>query len=107
MVPLRLADGSTGREGRVEVYYDDQWGSMCDNYMDLANANVICYQLGFGTALNFRRDAFFRPGSGPVWLSSVDCSGLEDGLNECDHNGWGYTSICDHGDDVGVICNGG
>ena len=43
---IRLADGLTEYEGRVEICYDNHWGSVCGNYWDNSEANVVCRQLG-------------------------------------------------------------
>ena len=47
----------------------------------------------------------YGPGSDPIWLSDVYCgSGAENALEDCDHNGWGDTSSCDHDHDVTITC---
>ena len=43
---VRLADGLTEYEGRVEICYDNHWGGVCGNYWDNSEANVVCRQLG-------------------------------------------------------------
>ena len=44
---IRLAGGSLDSEGRVEVCYNHQWGTVCDNGWNPVDANVACSQLGF------------------------------------------------------------
>lgn len=47
---VRLADGSSPLEGRVEACYDGVWGTICSNSWSLANAAVVCRQLGFSSS---------------------------------------------------------
>ena len=102
MTPVRLVDGSTHREGRVEIMYQDEWGSVCDDYFTDLSAEVICRQLGFTGGVT-RYNAYFQQATGPIWMDDVGCTGQERGLGECWHDGWGKSDCC-HGDDVGVIC---
>ena len=44
---IRLVDGPTFHQGRVEVCLNQEWGSVCDNNWTTADANVACRQLGF------------------------------------------------------------
>lgn len=45
---LRLAGSGRPREGRLEVYYNGRWGTVCDDYFDYLDASVACFQLGLG-----------------------------------------------------------
>ena len=46
-VQVRLAGGIHPREGRVEVWYNNTWGTICDDDFDQLDAAVICNMLGF------------------------------------------------------------
>ena len=46
---IRLLDGVTSYEGRVEVCRNDEWGTVCDNGWNTSDAQVVCRQLGFET----------------------------------------------------------
>jgi len=48
VIAVRLVDGPSAREGRLEVQYDGQWGTVCDDEFTDAAAAVVCYMLGYG-----------------------------------------------------------
>jgi len=45
---IRLAGSNQAHEGRLEVYYNGVWGTVCDDLFDDTDASVACFQLGFG-----------------------------------------------------------
>ena len=120
---LRLVGGEVEHEGRLEMYYNGQWGTICDDYWTEEDEDVACKQLGYsegseGQAQRLRaqllgstgayrfRPTYFGAGSGPIHLDDVLCNGNETSLLMCPrvrnkpvgkHN-------CRHREDVGVRC---
>ena len=45
------SDGVSG--GRLEVFFNGKWGTVCDDLFDINDADVACRQLGFSRALRF------------------------------------------------------
>ena len=89
--------------GRVEVLYSGTWGTICGDYWDLQDANVVCHQLGYDGALRAVRNAAFGQGTGQIWLNDVRCVGNERSISHCSHLGWGAHN-CRHDKDAGVVC---
>ncbi|XP_037396073.1 scavenger receptor cysteine-rich type 1 protein M130-like isoform X2 [Pygocentrus nattereri] len=100
---VRLVDGGSRCAGRVEVLHRGQWGTVCDDYWDMTAAAVVCRELRCGEAVDVLSKAHFGPGSGPVWMDDVYCSGSESTLKNCLSAEWGNHN-CDHSKDAGVIC---
>ena len=96
-------DGYGPHEGRLEIYYDGEWGTVCDDLFDTVNAEVACRQLGYYGGM-VPGVGSFPQGTGPILLDSVVCIGNETELGYCAHDCWGCND-CSHGEDVGVICS--
>ena len=122
---IRLADGPSSLSGRVEICYNNQWGTVCNNYWDVNDARVVCRQLGyldFGMQClyNYAREYCYRGilrlgitvstftaggGKGGIFLNRVGCTGTELSLLDCMHDGIGVHA-CSHHQDAGVECLG-
>ncbi|XP_067995180.1 macrophage receptor MARCO isoform X1 [Melanerpes formicivorus] len=96
---IRIAGG--GRRGRVEIFHQGSWGTICDDGWSIQDANVVCRMLGYSQATSaFTASA----GSGQIWLDDVNCSGHEYSITECQKPDWGVNN-CSHSEDAGVECN--
>ena len=101
---LRLIGGTQSNEGRVEVYYSGEWGTICDDSWQIQDADVICKQLGFEGAKEIYYRALFGEGDGPIWIDQINCPTSASSILECEHNGWGVND-CKHSEDAGVTCS--
>nr|XP_019953641.1 PREDICTED: lysyl oxidase homolog 3 isoform X2 [Paralichthys olivaceus] len=90
-------------EGRVELFYKGEWGTICDDDFSITNANVLCRQLGFVSATGWTHSAKYGKGQGKIWLDNVQCNGGERSIDHCKSRGWG-NSDCTHDEDAGVVC---
>ena len=90
----------------MEVYYNSVWGTVCDDFWDLNDAQVVCTELGFGKALTAAHRAVYGEGSGEIWLDDVSCVGTESTIRNCSHGGWG-SHDCSHNEDASVNCSAG
>ncbi|XP_057882633.1 antigen WC1.1-like [Melospiza georgiana] len=106
-VELRLAGGSSPCAGRVEVKLQGHWGTVGDDNWDMEDAEVVCQQLGCGSASGaFSARDRFGVGDGLVSLALVDCRGDEATLWDCMIRGWGPYNSSIHGLDAAVVCQG-
>ncbi|CAI8020957.1 Galectin-3-binding protein A [Geodia barretti] len=107
---VRLADGLTANEGRVEICLDGEWGTICDHHWGSSEARIVCQQLGLPAE---HADAIYRYGgvSGLIHYAGFRCDGTETQLSLCpaDQINSSTTQItnCQHLEDAGVRCTNG
>ena len=122
---------SGGSSGRLEIYYNGQWGTVCDDGFGPTDADVVCRQLGYQrasrygsvgslgyvhsccsywcilhwicTALQLLFLSYSR-GTGTIWLTNVRCTSFSTSLASCGHSGYGNTQSCYHSEDVAISC---
>ncbi|NXG14410.1 LOXL2 oxidase, partial [Grallaria varia] len=104
-IQLRLAGQKRKHnEGRLEVFYGGEWGTVCDDDFSIHAARVACRELGYLEAVSWLPSSKYGKGEGKIWLDNVHCTGKETTLAACASNGWGV-SDCKHTEDVGVVCS--
>ena len=102
---VRLVDGVTNREGRVEVFANGAWGTVCDDKFDINEAHVICRMLGYSGALAAFGGAYYGRGKGKILMDELECAGDEQDIFDCPMNAAIGIHDCTHREDAGVECN--
>ena len=117
--PLRLVGGTGDHEGRLEIGYMGEWGTVCDDYWTDVEAGVVCRILEFelGAVDNRGRTwdeqgRSLPPNFGPtpagvgMLLDNVNCEGNETSLLACPRRGNPDVgkSDCRPSEAVGVQC---
>ena len=87
--------------GRIEVYLNGEWGTVCSDNWNFKSVGVACAQLGYG--LVFSTPISYSEGMGPIWLSGLSCTGREGRLVECPCDAV-VSDRCDHSQDLGAHC---
>ena len=95
-----IGDGEN--EGRLEIFYRGEWGTICDDGWGISDTQVACRNLGFTTG-SMSCCGGLGQGTGSIWLDDVQCTGSESSLADCASRGIGIHN-CRHGEDVGVRC---
>ncbi|KAL5005654.1 hypothetical protein ScPMuIL_016812 [Solemya velum] len=92
---VRLVDGGSANTGRVEVFYNGRWGTVCDDEWTDLNTAVICNELGFNVTHMASLVDDVPVGTGDIWLDEVSCHGTEPTLLGCNFADFGFND-CAH-----------
>ena len=95
----------------MEVYYNGEWGFVCNDGWDLNNTKVVCTELGYGPAITATHPYHLTSGLGVsskhTWLDEVNCVGTEMTIANCSHGEWRIHDYdCSNGEVAGVRCAG-
>eukprot|EP00057_Strongylocentrotus_purpuratus_P024417 XP_011678891.1 PREDICTED: deleted in malignant brain tumors 1 protein-like [Strongylocentrotus purpuratus] len=98
---VRIA--SSTNSGRVEIFYNGAWGTVCDDSFDATDAGVICRMLGYssGSAICCGGAG---AGTGSILVDNLACTGSETDILLCPHAGL-LVHNCGHGEDAGITCS--
>ena len=106
-------DGMTEVTGIVEIAYNNEWRSVCDDSWTYRGARVVCRELGYTVEERETVAALIELPFGPdadenrwYWLDDVNCEGNEATLLECPHAEIG-THNCGARERAGVTCGKG
>lgn len=100
---IRLRGGYDDASGRVELFNGVEWGTVCDDGWDIRDANVVCRQLGFGSAYEATHWADDGEGLGKILLTDLNCYGNESSIKNCRRKL--HNNLCTHSEDAGVKCH--
>ena len=120
---IRLQGGIYSNEGRVEVYCNGQWGTICDDGFDSNDALVLCKQLGYSNYTSYNHLALYvyivkqtvlsvysvvcRSGNSSqhIWMSNLACSNSFSCLGSCQRCPNNPYNLCSHSEDVTLQCS--
>lgn len=91
----------------MEIYYNNEWGTVCEVWWSLSDGVVACQQLGAGIAYDIPYEHSFGPNYNiSIAMSNALCNGWEDRLQNCNGRfGSNVDTRCDdHSRDAGLVC---
>ncbi|XP_062961926.1 CD5 antigen-like [Cynocephalus volans] len=101
---VQLVGGPHRCEGRVEIDWNGQWGTVCDDGWDINDVAVLCRELGCGAAKGTPSGILYKPSKEKeqkVLIQQVNCNGMEDTLDECEPSD---VFDCQYDESAGASC---
>lgn len=99
---VRLVDGDAPSQGRVEVYVNGSWWTLCDDWFGYDEGRLVCRLLGLPELSQVFGGAAFGQGNGSIISEEYDCQGNETSILNCSKTG--YVPYCNHYEAVGIAC---
>ncbi|XP_062891027.1 uncharacterized protein LOC134338836 isoform X3 [Mobula hypostoma] len=81
---LKLTNGTTRCSGRVEIWHNGTWGTVCKKGWGPKEEEVVCRHLGCGFGGGRVQHSFTALSTSSTQVWHVDCSGTESSLWHCD-----------------------
>ncbi|KAK2511124.1 hypothetical protein Q9233_017176 [Columba guinea] len=104
-VALRL-ENSDGCSGRLQVFYNGTWGSVCSNSMTPDTVSLVCKELGCGDGGSLEAGLPYGRVSGTAWLDYVQCEKGTSSFWQCPSTSWDPQSCDDLREETHITCNG-
>ncbi|KAK3713138.1 hypothetical protein QZH41_010040 [Actinostola sp. cb2023] len=102
-VRLRSQNASQFDQGRVEVYYNESWGQVCNRGWTGADSNVTCKELGFQAAVqNFAGTPMDNQEMSG--FQSINCKGSEKSIHQCPKSVWSNSTSCPNNQTASLQC---
>lgn len=102
---LRLVS-SNNCAGRLEVFYNGTWGSICSNRMSQLTAITVCKHLNCGDGGEIAEDFKYGRGLGPMWLDHIECTDQHTSLWQCQSDPWNPQSCDNRAEETHISCTG-
>lgn len=104
---IRLNGGGNAFEGRVEVFHNGRWGTVCGDNWSIESAMVVCRQLELGYASHAVTQNYFGYTNLRVIMSGVRCREDEISIFNCQRDTWENATCSGRNKLAGVICTDG
>ncbi|XP_067164874.1 antigen WC1.1-like, partial [Apteryx mantelli] len=102
---LRL-EKSNGCSGRLQVFYNGTWGSVCSNSMTPDTMSLVCKELGCGDEGFIKTDLPYGRVSGSTWLDRVECGKMNSSFWQCPSAPWKLQSCDYQREETHITCSG-
>ena len=90
-------------QGRIEIYYNDTWWTLCQHHFSHDAFNIVCRKLGLPDSQEAYNESQFGSGNQSILPMDFSCDGHEASLMDCRHEHFS-DHHCGDQNTVGVSC---